>query len=119
MSVFATFAIWQLAHCVAGARGIAIVGFRVMSESEESPPVRSSKLLAVLNGGIYPVEYTVEIPASGGLCSGAVWKGWITTRANSLMMTVPSGKTPFFKYASTFFLGYKRYGIQESLHCRR
>src|SRR5580693_7682828 len=57
--------------------GVPLVGLRVMSESEEPPPVRSSKLLAVFHGGIYPVEYTVEIPASGGFCSGAVRKGWI------------------------------------------
>src|SRR5580704_11106475 len=57
--------------------GVPVVWLRMMSESEEPPPVRCGKLLAVFYGAIYTVEFAVEEPAPRGFCSGAVRKAWI------------------------------------------
>src|ERR1700739_1188812 len=69
-----------VAACTRRGRSLCsgvVVWLRMMSKSEESPPVRCGKLLAVFYGRVYPVEFTVEEPAPGGFCTGAVGKGGV------------------------------------------
>ena len=128
MSVFATFAIWQRIHGWS-LRGIAIVGFRVMSESKNPHPFVPANFLLSLTVASIPFVTPLKYPRpegsvvsclerlikdSGQFLDDERERERERERAHDCLFR----KTPFTKYASTRSFRYKRYGIQ-SLHCRR
>src|SRR5215475_2378086 len=104
MSVLATFAWWQKAHSLEGASAAdsAYGNGWCPKVKNPQPFVLANRLLSFTVTSI-PLYSPLKYPRPDGSVRDPSGKVGLRTRVNSLTMTVPSGNSPFFRYASTFF----------------
>src|SRR5919106_7096550 len=103
MSVLATLAIWHPAHSLTDASAAVSANGQALCPKLKNPQllVLAKRLLSFTVTSM-PLYSPLKYPRPDGSVRDPSGKLGLRTRVNSFTITVPSGKEPVFRYASTF-----------------